>query len=134
MLAVAYLGKLSQVFGVPSRKPLEVFFCAGVPFKVPQISYGTLSPLVGGKRSLHRASFSVLQAMLSLGILAALSRVFGDPGFFVLDHCPLGSKRVLPFSWSFFSGDRSPADPLDFADPVSLQIRDCLTTGFPWPC
>ena len=43
------------------------------PFKVPQISSGTNSPLVGDKRSLTRNSFSVLQAMLFLGILAALS-------------------------------------------------------------
>ena len=74
--------------------------------------------------------------MLSLGIIAALSLVclgIQDSLSWIVDN--LDQKKDLPsYAGPFSPGDRSPADPLDTADPVSFQIRDGLNSGFPWPC
>ena len=71
--------------------------------------------------------------MLSLGIIAALSRSgIQDSLSWIVDN--LDQRRIFLLMLVLFSPeDRSPADPLDSADPVSLQLRDGLNSGFPWP-
>ena len=101
------LGKLSQLYLVPRRNPLRgLLIVSWVPCRVPHFYLGILSPLVGGKKSILQSFLSVLQAMLSLGIIAALSQVCSgiqDSLSWIVDN--LDQKKDLPsYAGPFFSG------------------------------